>query len=56
MLLTCFSILAVDFTVYPRRFAKCETYGFSVMDIGVGAFIFAAGLTSPQARGTISAL
>eukprot|EP00494_Astrolonche_serrata_P034229 UN34498 len=51
LILTMISILAIDFVVYPRRFGKCETFGFSVMDIGVGAFIFGSGLISPQARG-----
>lgn len=47
---TAISILAVDFPVYPRRYAKTETYGTGVMDVGVGAFVFANGLVCPEAR------
>ena len=49
-LITAIAILAVDFTVYPRRLAKAETYGTGLMDIGVGVFLMAHGLTSPEAR------
>ncbi|XP_061558674.1 LOW QUALITY PROTEIN: phosphatidylinositol-glycan biosynthesis class W protein-like [Phycodurus eques] len=48
---TAISILAVDFRVFPRRYAKTESYGTGVMDFGVGAFVFANGLVCPEARG-----
>ncbi|KAE8623561.1 hypothetical protein XENTR_v10005654 [Xenopus tropicalis] len=49
-ILTAISILAVDFPVFPRRYAKTETYGTGVMDLGVGGFIFANAIVSPEAK------
>ena len=49
-LITAIAILAVDFPVFPRRFAKTETYGTGLMDVGVGLFMLAHGITCPEAR------
>ena len=51
VLLTIISILAVDFKVFPRSFAKTEGYGIGLMDVGVATFIISSALTSRAARG-----
>lgn len=47
---TALAILAVDFPVFPRRLAKTEIYGFGGMDIGVGLYVVANAIVSPEAK------
>ncbi|XP_052875427.1 uncharacterized protein At4g17910-like isoform X4 [Gossypium arboreum] len=52
MFITCLCILAVDFRIYPREYAKTETYVTSLIDLGVGSFVLMNAVTSRQARST----
>ncbi|KAM9209757.1 phosphatidylinositol-glycan biosynthesis class W protein isoform 1-T2 [Dugong dugon] len=47
---TAVAILAVDFPLFPRRFAKTELYGTGVMDLGVGGFVFGTAMVCPEVR------
>mmetsp|Transcript_19467 Transcript_19467/g.28679 ORF Transcript_19467/g.28679 Transcript_19467/m.28679 type:complete len:490 (+) Transcript_19467:121-1590(+) len=48
--LTFIAILAVDFTVFPRSFAKTEVSGYGLMDLGAGSFCVSGGFVSCYAR------
>ncbi|KAK8820905.1 hypothetical protein WA556_005219, partial [Blastocystis sp. ATCC 50177/Nand II] len=50
VLYTCIVILAVDFPVFPRKFAKTYLNGYSLMDIGVGLYIVTSGIVAPMKR------
>eukprot|EP00755_Sulcionema_specki_P012898 Sspe_Gene.8599::Locus_2911_Transcript_1_1_Confidence_1.000_Length_1912::g.8599::m.8599/K05283/PIGW; phosphatidylinositol glycan, class W len=50
MLLTSYCILAVDFPSFPTEHMKTEVYGVSLMDAGVGSFVFAYGMVHFRKR------
>ncbi|KAL7072018.1 hypothetical protein ACQ4LE_008470 [Meloidogyne hapla] len=46
---TALAILAVDFSIFPRRYAKTHYYGQSLMDTGTAAFVFVNALADESA-------
>lgn len=50
ILISVMCILAVDFHIFPRRFAKVESYGFGLMDVGVGLFVIANSIVDNKDR------
>ncbi|XP_036306641.1 phosphatidylinositol-glycan biosynthesis class W protein isoform X2 [Pipistrellus kuhlii] len=47
---TAVAILAVDFPLFPRRYAKTELYGTGAMDFGAGGFVFGMAMVCPEIR------
>lgn len=53
---TGFSILAVDFVIYPSYFYKSRVYGTALMDSGLGFYVISNAIVSTEARGIVSKL
>ena len=47
---TAVAILAVDFPLFPRRYAKTELYGTGAMDFEIGRFPLRTAMISPKIR------
>lgn len=48
--LTFIAILAVDFPIFPRSFAKTEVQGYGLMDVGAASFCISGGMVSAFAK------
>uniref|UniRef100_A0A1A9V9H5 Phosphatidylinositol-glycan biosynthesis class W protein n=1 Tax=Glossina austeni TaxID=7395 RepID=A0A1A9V9H5_GLOAU len=46
--LTVLCILAIDFENFPKFFRKTHRYGASLMDTGIGLFVFSMGIVSQR--------
>lgn len=49
-ILSAIAILAVDFKILPRHFGKTTTFGYSLMDSGVGLYILSNGVVAPETK------
>lgn len=49
-ILTVIAILAVDFKIFPKQFRKQQKFGYSLMDVGVGLFVYANAIVAPEIR------
>uniref|UniRef100_A0A0N7ZA53 Phosphatidylinositol-glycan biosynthesis class W protein n=1 Tax=Scylla olivacea TaxID=85551 RepID=A0A0N7ZA53_SCYOL len=52
-LATTIAILAVDFHCFPRRFAKTEVQGYSVMDVGAAGYVIANALVEGRRQASL---
>ncbi len=48
MLLSTIAVFAVDFSVFPRRFVRTESFGVSLMDVGVGTVLASLGISASR--------
>ncbi|XP_045125014.1 uncharacterized protein At4g17910-like [Portunus trituberculatus] len=55
-LATTIAILAVDFHCFPRRFAKTEVRGYSVMDVGAAGYVIANALVEGRRQASYRAV
>lgn len=54
LLFTTLGIFCIDFTNFGERFMKSETFGLTLMDIGLGCALFSSGLSEGLRRRPVS--